>query len=76
MTRKMLTWVQRFLRWLFGAPFQGLPSEFGDPVPPELRVFEATAEEAQHRAQGSVLPPAVPPEHTRPARRDESLDRE
>jgi hypothetical protein len=45
---------QRFIRWLFGAPFEELPSEFGDPVPSELRWFEAEAEEIQHHPQGTV----------------------
>jgi hypothetical protein len=40
--------VNRFVRWLFGAPFQNLPPEFGDTVPPELRVFEEEAAQAQH----------------------------
>lgn len=74
---RKLGWIQRFLRWLFGAPFQELPPEFGDPVPPELRVFEAETEEAQHRAQGKVLPPTSGRhEQTKPVRQDESLERE
>lgn len=40
--------VGRFLKWLFGAPFRALPSEFGNEVPSELQVFEAKVEEAQH----------------------------
>ena len=69
--------IKRFLRWLFGAPFEELPSEFGDPVPYDLRVFEAEAEEAQHRAQGKVSP-KEPPDHeqTKPIRKDDSLERE
>ena len=34
--------VRAFLR----APFEQLPPQYGDTVPPELRVFEAQAEEA------------------------------
>ena len=56
MKSKRFRWIWRFLHWLFGAPFQELPSEFGDPVPPELRAFQAQAEEAQHRPQGKVAP--------------------
>ena len=56
--------VQRFGRWLFGAPFQELPLEFGDPVPPEWHVFEARAEEVQHRPQGD-LPAPYPPSSQR-----------
>ena len=51
---KRLKWVQRFLNWFFGAPFQELPWEFGDPIPSELRAFQAEAEETQHRPQGKV----------------------
>jgi hypothetical protein len=54
MKSKQFGWIRRFLYWLFGAPFQELPSEFGDPVPPELRAFQAEAEEAQHRSQSKV----------------------
>lgn len=46
--------VQRFVRWLFGAPFRELPPEFGDPVPPELRAFEAEAEEIQRHPFGNI----------------------
>lgn len=46
--------VQRFVRWLFGAPFRELPPEFGDPVPPELRAFEAEAEDIEHHPFGKV----------------------
>ncbi|HBY95975.1 MAG TPA: hypothetical protein DEP84_18810 [Chloroflexi bacterium] len=50
--------VQRFLRWLFGAPFEQLPPEFGDPVPPEVRIFEAEAEEGLRHEQASLPPPS------------------
>jgi hypothetical protein len=38
------------------ALFTELPPTYGDPVPPELRVFEAQAEEAQQhpREEGGV----------------------
>lgn len=75
--RRTLKWLGRFGRWLFGSPFRDLPPEFGDPVPPELRVFEAEAEEVQHRPRGKAEPLA-PGRHpqTKPIRRDESLERE
>lgn len=57
--------VQRFVRWLFGAPFQELPPEFGDPVPPELRAFEAEAEETQRHPFGKV-PSSSSPRSGRP----------
>ena len=48
--------MQSLARWFFGAPFQQLPPEFGDAVPPDLRAFEAEAEESQHHPQGSIQP--------------------
>jgi hypothetical protein len=54
--------ARRFLGWLFGAPFKALPSEFGDDVPAELRVFEAEADEAQREpSEGGRTAPAPPP---------------
>ena len=46
--------IQKFLRNLLSAPFQDLPPEFGDTVPPELRVFEAEAEERQHHSRAKL----------------------
>ena len=54
MKHKPFEWVGHFLRWLLGAPFQELPSEFGDPVPVELRVFAAEIEVFQHRPQSHI----------------------
>jgi hypothetical protein len=61
MKYKPFEWVRRFLRWLFGAPFQELPPEFGDPVPVELRVFAARVAEIQHRPQSQT--PRLPLVH-------------
>jgi hypothetical protein len=70
-------WLERFLRWLFGAPFQELPPEFGDPVPSELRVFEYRAEEAQHHPRSKISTPRpVHRKQTKPIQLDESLERE
>ncbi len=33
--------VDRFVHWLCGGPFQELPPQYGDTVPPELRAFTA-----------------------------------
>jgi hypothetical protein len=44
----------RFLRWFFGAPFRAMSEAFGDPVPPEVRQFEARAAEIQHLDRGSA----------------------
>jgi hypothetical protein len=56
--------LQRFLRWLFGAPFEDLGEPFGDPVPPEVRKFQAESEEITHVPRGDALPDS--PHHTRP----------
>ena len=53
MKHNLFPWIRRFLRWLFGAPFKELPSEFGDLVPPELRVFQAEVKEIEHHPTGS-----------------------
>jgi hypothetical protein len=50
----LLRSIQKSFRRLLSAPFQELPSEFGDTVPPELRVFEAEAEEQQHHPRGNI----------------------
>jgi hypothetical protein len=42
--------VRRFLR----VPFEQIPPAFGDTVPPELRVFEAEADEIEHHPVGEV----------------------
>ena len=59
--------VQRLIRWMFGSPFQQMPAVFGDPVPAELRVFEAQAEEIQHRSSGKVAASTTHSGQTRPA---------
>ncbi|GAB4542184.1 MAG: hypothetical protein Kow0063_33820 [Anaerolineae bacterium] len=70
-------WLERFLRWLFGAPFQELPPEFGDPVPAELRVYEYQAEEAQHHPSSKISTPTSDHhERTKPVRQDKSLERQ
>lgn len=56
MEHSLLEPLRHFARWLFGAPFQELPPEFGDPVPPDLRAFETNADQVQHQAQGDVPP--------------------
>jgi len=74
---KWLQWPQRFIRWLFGNPFRRLPPAFGSTVPADLQVFEAQAEEAEHKGIGGVAGQVVPPHaRTRPARQDTSLERQ
>jgi len=68
-------WIKRFVRWLFGAPFTNMPSEFGDTVPPELRVFETEAEWAE-KAQESEPAVDLPLDgRSRDSRPDGSLRR-
>ncbi len=42
------------VRWLVKAPFQNLPPNLKDVVPPELQVFKAQADEIQHHAVEEV----------------------
>jgi hypothetical protein len=55
--RLYLRSIWHFVEWLFSAPFRDLPRAFGDTVAPELRVFEAKADEIQHHAVGKVSTP-------------------
>lgn len=47
------------IRTFLKAPFEELPPQYGDPVPPDLRMFEAEVEEAQHhpREMGAGIQP-------------------
>jgi hypothetical protein len=64
------------VREFLSAPFQSLPAAFGESVTPEMRVFEAEAAEAQHRGARAERSVRVRHEHSRPARQDESLERQ
>ena len=69
--------IQKFLRNVLSAPFQDLPPEFGDTVPPELRAFEAEAEERQHHPQAKVSSRRSGRHYrTKAVKTDEQLDRE
>lgn len=71
------SWPGRFIRWLCASPFRWLPRAFGNPVPADLQVFEAQAQEATQRGLGGVAePPAVPHPKTKPARIDPALERQ
>ena len=71
------SWANRFVRWLFGSPFRGLPRPFGNPVPPDLEAFEARAKEATHHGLGHAAgQTATPHRKTRPERLDSSLERQ
>jgi hypothetical protein len=48
--------MQRFLRWVFGAPFEDMGAPFGDQVSPEMHKFEAEVEEITHLPRGEVMP--------------------
>ena len=54
--------VRAFLK----APFEELPPQYGDTVPPELRVFEAEMEEAQRH------PRDMGEGRARPSRREQA----
>jgi hypothetical protein len=69
-------WINRFVRGLFGAPFRNLPSEFGDTVPPELRVFETESEQVQHTVEREPAASLPRDGRSSPARRDDSLERQ
>jgi hypothetical protein len=76
-THEKSGWLKRFLAWLFGAPFQELPPEFGNPVPTELQVFEYQAEEAQHHPSSKISTlTSVHREQTKPVQQDDSLERQ
>jgi len=74
---RLLRSIQKFLRKLLSAPFQELPSEFGDTVPPELRVFEAEAEERQRHPRSRISSRrSVRHYQTKAVKSDEQLERE
>jgi hypothetical protein len=60
---KKTSQVQRFLQWLFGSPFQERSDVIGDPVPPELRAFEAHSDEMAHHLNGKVASPRIHSSH-------------
>lgn len=69
--------LARFARWLFGSPFRDLPPAFGNPVPPELQVFEAEAAEAARRGLGGVAAPVlVHHRKTHPKRLESWMERQ
>jgi hypothetical protein len=74
---KLLRSIQSFLRNLLSAPFQELPPEFGDTVPPELRVFEVEAEDRQHYPRSKVSSRSSGQHYqTKAIKSDERLERE
>jgi hypothetical protein len=68
MSHKISRTVRRFMRWIFGAPFEDLPPGFGEPLP-EIRAFEEQVQEMQHRPHGDApVASARRHEHTQSAR--------
>ena len=68
MITKFFRAIKKFGRWLLSAPFQELPSEFGDPVPPELRRFEFEEKEILHHPNGKAQTGSfrdIPPSHSK-----------
>jgi hypothetical protein len=76
MAEKILREVEHIARLFFSAPFENLPLPYGDPVPPDLRTFEAEAQALQREVVEQVPMPALHQYHSKPARRDESLERQ
>jgi hypothetical protein len=66
--RQRAGWIRRFVRWFLGSPFRALPPEFGDPVPPDLRVFAAEVDEIRHEVHEIPAPPGVHAGKTKAAR--------
>jgi hypothetical protein len=76
MANKLIRKLERVGRRFFSAPFENLPSEYGDTVPPDMRAFEARAEASQREVREEIAAPVVHDRRSQPARRDESLERE
>jgi hypothetical protein len=62
-------WFRHFRHWLSHPTSEVLPPIFGDPVPPDLKVFQAEVDEARHEIQEVPAPPAVHRGRSTPARR-------
>jgi hypothetical protein len=76
MANRIIRELQRIARRFFSAPFENLPPQYGDAVPPELREFEAEAEALQREVRGEMTAPGVQDRRSQPVRPDESLERE
>ncbi len=74
MASKLARSLQRVAARFLRAPFENLPPEYGDPVPPELRVFEAEAEEARREPAEEIAVPRMHRQRGQPARRDKSQE--
>lgn len=65
-------WLRHVRHWLSGLSCRTLPPIFGDPVPSDLKVFQAEVEETRHEIQEVPAPPAVHNGRSKPARRTKS----
>jgi hypothetical protein len=68
--RRFFHRIGRFFARELSAPFEDLPTAYGDPRPPELRVFEAEMAEQQHQPVAKSPVPQAQREHTKPDRLD------
>ena len=59
----------RFVERVLSAPFEALPPVFGDQTPPDMKVLESQAEEAQHDVVEVPGAPGVHSQASKPARR-------
>lgn len=62
-------WLQRIGYWLSHPKSEVLPPIFGDAVPPDLKVFQASVDAARNEIQEVPAPPAVHGRRSKPARR-------
>ncbi len=76
MASKLARSLQRVAARFLRAPFENLPPEYGDPVPPELRVFEAEAEEARREPAEEIAVAEMHHQRSQPARQDKSMPRQ
>jgi hypothetical protein len=76
MTGKLVHSVGRVVGRFLRAPFENLPREYGDVVPPDLRRFEAETGASEREREEDAAVPQAHDQRSRPARHDESLERE
>jgi hypothetical protein len=67
-----LGWFQQVRHWLSRPSSELLPPIFGDPVPPDLKVFQAEVEEARHAIQRVSGQPGMHAKRSKPARHRKS----
>lgn len=75
MANRIIARVARVAQQFLRAPFENLPPEYGNTVQPDLRVFEALAEDAQREVREEAAAMPLPYHRKGQARRQESLQR-